>query len=161
MRTRAGYDPRLVVWRVTEWNLIVLGLRRYQTPSAEARTLPWDNLYAFCAGHAAGPGSLARQRPYMWQLEERWQVEEQKFWPISPTCRQMPEGSQTKQASRRPSELAGRGHRFVVLYVPRMRMLLPTQFRAGPRDRLCREALRTAKRCCPHDGRVLRRLGYP
>ncbi|MEJ7637563.1 MAG: hypothetical protein WKF75_06115 [Singulisphaera sp.] len=111
---RAGLQPRLVVWQVTEWNDLIDAQAYRIRHEPAARTLPpWEKLHARHSPvmrlvSAVLPG----RRPNTVEFrgsDER--VEEQIFWPYQPDPhRQLPEGSRRpSRRSRRPSRPAGRG----------------------------------------------------
>ena len=140
------YNPRLVVWQVTEWNDLIDAQAYRMRHEPAARTLPpWEKLYerhspvmrlvsAVLPGR--GPNTVEFRG-------SDGRVEKQMFWPYQPDPhRQLPEGfAETKQAIATAFETCrARGIDFVVLYVPsHVHVLLPyLRFKSeAQRDRFC------------------------
>jgi hypothetical protein len=141
-----AYDPRLVVWQVTEWNDLI-DAQAYRTRhEPAARTLPpLGTLYAQHSPvmrlvSALLPGRLPNTVEFR---RSDGRVEKQMFWPYQPDPhRRLPEGfAETRAAITTAFETCrARGIGFVVLYVPsHVRVLLPyLRFRSeAQRDRFC------------------------
>jgi hypothetical protein len=141
-----AYDPRLVVWQVTEWNDLI-DAQAYRTRhEPAARTLPaWDKLYAQHSPvmrlvSALLPGRLPNTVEFR---GSDGRVEELMFWPYRPELhRLLPEGfAETRGAITTAFETCrARGIGFVVLYVPsHVRVLFPyLRFKnEAQRERFC------------------------
>jgi hypothetical protein len=141
-----AYQPRLVVWQLTEWNDLI-DAQAYRTRHEPlARTLPpWATLYAqhspvMRLASAVLPGRLPNTVEFR---RSDGRVEKLMFWPYRPDPhRRLPEGfAETKAAIAAAFEACrARGVDFVVLYVPsHVRVLLPyLRFKGdAQRDRFC------------------------
>ena len=166
-----AYDPRLVVWQMTEWNDLIDAQAYKMRLHPLARTLPsWEELYTKHSPvmrlvSAILPGGMPNALEF---LRSDGRVEERMFWTYRPDPhRLMPVGfAETERAIATAFEICrARGIDFVVLYVPahvrRVAPLLAVQERGRAGPLLSGGRRRPRRRPGARDGGVLRSPGLP
>lgn len=141
-----AYNPRLVIWQVTEWNDVLDAQMYLDRLEPRAQALPsWSTLYARHSPVMQLVSSLLPgRRPNLVAFRRSdGRVQPQMFWPYQPCPhQQFPQAFDAMtQAIRAAHDMCrSRGIEFLVLYVPsHVRVLLPyLEFKTpAERERFC------------------------